>query len=298
MARLRFATVLVFVAAACHAQPARKPAPTAANAAYGPHERNVLDFWKAESAGPAPVAVFIHGGGFRSGSKDALSPSVLRELLQAGISVAAIHYRLVPKDPLPTAHHDARRAIQFLRSKAREWNIDKSRVGAFGGSAGAQLAMYLAFHDEMARPDSTDPVERESTRLAAVATTGGQTTLDRDWWKQNIPGYTRQHRPTSEYFGSLSLEEVRAIVRDVSALSLISAGGPPIFMSYAMAPGSTRPAGRAESEAWMVHHVNFGLALKKIMDSLGVEADLKYPGAKPVYQSIPDFFIRKFRVAQ
>jgi acetyl esterase/lipase len=165
----------------CQGQDRAKPAPTHKDVTYGPHERNVLDFWRAESAAPAPLVVYIHGGGFRGGSKDGVSSRILRELLAAGISVAAINYRLVQHKRLPAAHFDARRALQFLRSKAKEWNIDKTRTGAFGASAGAQICMWLAFHDEMADPGSPDPLARESTRLSCVATRGGQTTMDFDW---------------------------------------------------------------------------------------------------------------------
>src|SRR6187551_3852622 len=59
-------------------QPAKPAAPTLppthANVQYGPHERNVLDFWKAESEQPTPVLVFIHGGGFVAGDKRGVVP--------------------------------------------------------------------------------------------------------------------------------------------------------------------------------------------------------------------------------
>ena len=48
-----------------------KPKPDLADFKYGPHERNVLDLWKAKSDQPTPLVVFIHGGGFRGGSKEA-----------------------------------------------------------------------------------------------------------------------------------------------------------------------------------------------------------------------------------
>jgi len=48
--------------------------PDMANVSYGPHERNVMDVWKAKSDQPTPLLVFIHGGGFRRGSKEALQP--------------------------------------------------------------------------------------------------------------------------------------------------------------------------------------------------------------------------------
>src|SRR5262245_66217977 len=43
--------------------------PTAANVSYGPHERNVLDFWQAKSDKPAPLVFCIHGGGWQNGDK-------------------------------------------------------------------------------------------------------------------------------------------------------------------------------------------------------------------------------------
>lgn len=71
-------------------QPGSLPQPTHANAAYGTHERHVLDLWLARSEQPTPLAVFIHGGAFIGGDKSQLSPGTLKELLDAGISVAAV----------------------------------------------------------------------------------------------------------------------------------------------------------------------------------------------------------------
>lgn len=268
------------------------------NVKYGPHERTRLDFYQAKTQKPAPLAVFIHGGGFRGGSKNSLNRGTLQELLNAGISVAALEYRLVPETPLPAAHHDCLRALQFIRSKADQWNIDKTRIGAFGGSAGAQICMWLAFHDEMADPSSQDAVERESSRLTCVATTGGQTTMEFDWWKRWIPGYDQPHRERSELFGNATDEELGRIVKDISALSLVSDDDPPIFMSYAMKPDDPIPADPAKAQGWKVHHVMFGMKLKEKMDSLGVEADLKYPGAHTTYESISAFFIAKLKGGQ
>jgi len=268
-----------------------KPKPTHADVRYGPHERNVLDFYRARSDKPAPVAIYIHGGGFRGGSKNGIREQALRSLLDAGISVAAFNYRFVQHAPLPAAHHDCRRALQTLRSKAAAWNIDPSRIGAFGGSAGAQLCMYLAFHDDMARPDSDDPIARESTRLTCVATSGGQTTMDVEWWKKHIPGYDSAHRNFYESLGAETKEQYDKTVAEISALSLISRDDPPIHMSYGMSPTDPVPTGRRAS-GWKVHHVRFGVALKAKMDALGIEADLAHPGSDNRYASNVAFFKR------
>ena len=72
------------------------PTPTFANVRYGKHERHVLDFWKADSDKPTPLVFVIHGGGWKQGSKERLHSFVdTPDLLKAGISVAAINYRLM-----------------------------------------------------------------------------------------------------------------------------------------------------------------------------------------------------------
>ena len=285
--------------------------PTHANVKYGEHERNVFDIWLADSDAPTPLAIYIHGGGFRAGSKEKLNQDVLNELLEAGISVAAINYRYLSIDtPLPTSHHDARRALQTMRSRAEEWNIDKKRVAAFGGSAGAQICMWLAYSDDMARPGSKDPIECESTRLSCVATAGGQTTNDIEFWQDMIatllgPDVDPKSlsRPLGDIrdaeqariatWGAKTLDESREIARRHSALSIVSADDPPIFMSYGMKPTADPPTDKTKVRGWVIHHVNLGVALKEKTDTLDLEAHLKYPGAETKYQSQVDFFVDK-----
>ena len=282
--------------------------PSFDNVKYGENERNVFDIWLADSETPTPLAVFIHGGGFKGGSKEKLKVEKIAALLDAGISVAAINYRFVTTDPLPTAHHDARRAIQFMRSKADEWNIDTNRVAAFGGSAGAQICMWLAYSDDMADATSDDPVERESTRLLCVATAGGQTSAERDFYIDNILPLMGENVPIEvlvksfngendpeeirmKMWGADSLEEVDETTRKCSALRLISPDDPPIFMSYGMAPDAKKPSGdKNRLRGWLIHHVVFGTKLKEKADKLGVEADLAYPGSGSKYPSEVAFF--------
>lgn len=291
--------ICVQACAGLYAQAAAKKEPrinpTMADVKYGPHARNVLDFYKAVSDRPTPVVLFIHGGGFRGGTNKKVNQGMLKELLVAGISVASIEYRFVADKPLPAAHHDSLRALQFIRSKAAQWNIDKKRFGAFGGSAGAQICMWLGFHDEMADTKSSEPLKRESSRLTCVMTNGGQTTMDMEWWKRWVPGYTKQHRDRVELVGDITDDELRELVKDISAMSLITADDPPIFMSYGMKPDAPIPSDIKKAQGWKVHHVIFGIKLKEKMDQLGVEANLKYPGAQTRYKSPASFFITKLK---
>ncbi len=116
-----------------------------------------------------------------------MNPRELKDLLDAGIAVAVLNYRCVQQAKLPAAHQDVTRAVQFLRSKAKDWNIDKTRNSGIGGSAGAQLVIYLAFHDDLADPKNSDPVARESTRLVCVAPNAGEISMDMDWWDRTSP---------------------------------------------------------------------------------------------------------------
>jgi len=266
---------------------------TVSDVSYGEHERHVLDFYKAESSSPTPLVLYIHGGGFTRGSKDTVNQETLKQLLKAGISVAAINYRLAGQVPLPAAHQDAQRAIQTLRSNAKEWNFDKTQVGAFGASSGAQLCMWLAYQDDQADSTNSDPIARESTRLAYVAPLNGQITNDFDWWLANLPSYDELHRDKAEIFGTNDKEKIAPIAEKISVINLVSADDPPTYMNYGMAPGDPIPEGD-RATAWKVHHVIFGVTLKEKLDALGVEVHLNYPNADSKYKSEAAFFIDKF----
>lgn len=166
--------------------PASAPAPTLSDVHYGKSSRHKLHFWKANSEQTTALVFHIHGGGWNGGERlnRNLLP-VLPKLLEAKISVVSVEYRLIRHavaegivPPVKAPLHDCARALQFVRSKSQEWNFDPARVGVFGGSAGACTCLWLAFHDDLANPDSNDAVARQSTRPNAVAELRAQTTLD------------------------------------------------------------------------------------------------------------------------
>ena len=84
---------------------AKLPKPTYENVKYGPHERNALDFWEAKSKQPTPLLISIHGGGFMLGNKS-VQPQLLKDCLDAGISVAAINYRYSTQAIAPASFQD------------------------------------------------------------------------------------------------------------------------------------------------------------------------------------------------
>ena len=249
------------------------PKPTLTEVRYGKHPRHVLDFWKAESEKPTPLVFVIHGGGWKGGSKERLDRFAdTQALLDAGISVVAINYRLMKHaegvvPPVKAPMDDAARALQFVRSKAAEWNIDKTRIGAAGGSAGACTSLWLAFHDDLADPQSDDPVARESTRLFCAAVIGPQTTLDpaqmKAWTPNSNYGGHAFGKPDFESFLA-AREEILPWIAEYSPYALVSAGDPPVALFYGAAPEIGKP------QKDPTHTANFGLKLKEHCDEIGV----------------------------
>jgi acetyl esterase/lipase len=298
-------TTAVLLATADGNQPKAKgkiaataPPATAENVSYGPHPRNVLDFWKAKSDKPTPVMFFIHGGGWGSGDKTRVREmGDLKQMLDNGISVVSINYRLINKDdpgkespPVKAPLEDAARALQFVRSKAGEWNLDKKRIGAAGGSAGACSSLWLAYHEDMADPNRSDPVARESTRLWCAALVGAQTTLDPQQMKEWMPnskygGHAFGKKDFAEFFKDR--EEILPWIRQYSPYLLASKDDPPVLISYK----STPAMGKEQEDP--THSANFGVGLKKRCDELGINCHVLYPGTKDVeYKSPADFLIR------
>lgn len=303
MKSLKTITIIVLVFFTSHLSFAQKskPEPDLANVKYGEHERNVLDIWFADKNKITPLVIFIHGGGFDYGSKEKINTRALTQLLKAGISVASINYRYKKIAPLPAAHYDAKKALQFIRSKADSWGIDKDNIGVWGSSAGAQISMWLAFNDEMADSDSTNPLEKESTRITCVASNIGQTTMESDFWIKHLakyaPGTESEFKSKTrlQIYGVESMEEADEIAKSTSALALVSTDDPPIFMQYSMNPNAVAPSkdNPKKFRGWVIHHVDFGIALKEKMDELNVEAHLKYPSSKTKYNSLVEFLIDK-----
>jgi acetyl esterase/lipase len=263
---------------------------------YGPHPRQVLDFWRADSGAPTPLVFVIHGGAWVEGEKERVSRFVeVADLLKAGISVVAINYRFTQHagpagltPPVKAPLQDAARALQFVRHHAPAWNLDKERVAAAGGSAGACASLWLAFHDDLAQPTSVDPVSRESTRLHCVAVKWAQTTLD--------PRQMREWTPNSDYgghaFGFDSFEQFLADrdkilpwIKEYSPFELLRADSPPVYLYY-----DTPPA-LGQNERDPTHSANFGLKLQQHCVASLVPCELVYPGAPSVRYANPTEYL-------
>ncbi|CAN5167795.1 alpha/beta hydrolase [soil metagenome] len=274
-------------------KPAEKPkgmTPTKENVPYGDHPRQVMDFYQAKSDTPTPVVFCIHGGGWNNGSKDSYRARA-EKYVKAGISVIAINYRMVPEattrkiePPVKWPLSDAARALQFAKSKAKEWNINPDRIGATGGSAGACSSLWLAFHDDMADPKSNDPIAKQSTRLYTAAVQGAQTTLD--------PKVCREWMPNARYGGHAfavegkysdvkqfdkfleNRENLAAWIKEYSPLSHVSKDDPEVFLEY----GAKKPPVKGEAQDDPTHSALYGMILEEKVKAEHAKMVLVYPG--------------------
>ncbi len=270
------------------------PAPDEADVHYEPHRLQVFDLWLAKSGRPTPLVLYIHGGGFRGGDKRGLSAAFLKECLEGGYSVAAINYRLIPEVQFPAPMMDCAKAIQFLRHHAKKWNLDPKLIASTGGSAGAGISLWLAFHDDLRDPTCDDhPVAKESTRLVCVAVKGAQSSYDpRFARKIGLVGFAKH--PSLLPFYGLKPEEVdtpkaHQLYEMASPINHLTRDDPPALLDYGV---PNEPVTDKTPMGAIVHHPKFGIVLKEKMDALGIECVVQYPGSSgPRISSFA--FIRK-----
>jgi len=280
--------------------------PAHADVPYGEHEKQRFDLWTVPDASePTPLVLFIHGGGFRSGDKSLVRPGTPEKYHAEGIAFASMNYRLSDEGTYPMMMHDAARGLQTIRHRAAEWNIDPERIVCYGGSAGAGISLWLAFHDDLADPNSEDPIARQSTRILAAGSMNGQSSYDihtfREWF--NVPDL--QMGPALPAFYGIDPEDdlhdeaLRKQMKDASPIEhLCDDDTAPVYMLYSR---PNVPVDKTtESSVW-VHHVVMGLKLQEAMKKKGLECVVTAPAleteVEDSYGSLEAFLIAKLKAA-
>jgi acetyl esterase/lipase len=233
--RLRMPLILAacFLASASSSALAQAPKSSLAHkdVAYDDaHAAQRLDVYLAESDKPVPAMVFIHGGGWRAGSKTRVPGWLMNAVREGWLSVVSVEYRFTDVAPHPAQVNDCLRAIQFVRHNAADWNIDPQRIGVTGGSAGGHLSLWVALHDDAADADSKDPVERQSSRVACSVSFAGPT----DW---SLLGELEHRHPAYRqllgYEPGTPADEMDAKAKkSVSPISFVSQDDPPVMQLH------------------------------------------------------------------
>ena len=113
--------------------------------------------------GPAPAIVVCPGGGYAGLAGHEAEP-IARWMNTLGITGVVLKYRLGPRYHHPAMLQDAQRAIRTVRANAKQWNVDPSRVGILGFSAGGHLAATASTQFAAVDERATDALERLSSR--------------------------------------------------------------------------------------------------------------------------------------
>lgn len=273
---------------------------------YGPEPGQIMDVFLPAAAEPTAVIFFIHGGGFVEGSSSAAysgSATGLKAVLEAGIAWVGVDYRLLEEPGVETegvikSLKDSQRCLQFVRRWSELLNVDPERVGLTGGSAGAGTSLWLAYHDDMADPDSPNAWQRQSTRVTAASVTATQATYDVWRWAPDIfaPTFSfvsndlllsqaQLRAMLVRFYGldgalvddpagieaALLTDELAAYRADVDMLALLSNDDPDTYVT------NTAPAAGPTDDGFdLLHHPLHAMAVRDAADAAGTvfEADI------------------------
>jgi acetyl esterase/lipase len=138
------------------------------------HERQKLDLYlPAKADGPLPVIVWIHGGGWRGGSKEGAGPAL--RFVTKGYAVASINYRLSQHAVFPAQIEDCKAAIRWLRAHAKKYNLDPDHIGVWGASAGGHLVALLGTSAGVKELEGNGGNADQSSRVQCVVDFFGPT---------------------------------------------------------------------------------------------------------------------------
>ena len=156
--------------------------------AYGSHKLQQLDYWPAQTGNKrAPLIIFVHGGGWKRGSKDNADGSYKApHYTQSGYAYASINYRLVPDNTVEDQAADVAAAVRYLIDNAARLGLDPTRIVLMGHSAGAHLVALVGTDEQYLRRaglsfaaiDGVIPIDGAAYDVARQMSDGGKLMSD------------------------------------------------------------------------------------------------------------------------
>ncbi len=184
---------------------------------------------------PAPVLVFIHGGAWKKGDK----ADYLRYLVDfalRGYVTATISYRFSHEAHFPAAVNDVKCAIRWIRTNAKEYNIDPDKIAVIGGSAGGHLAMMIAYSSDVPEFDEGCDTDSVSSRVQAVVDLYGPSDLTTDF---------AIAQPSAQKFIGELYENAADKYQKASPLNYITPDDPPTLIFHGTID-DTVPVGQSD----------------------------------------------------
>ncbi len=250
-----------------------------------------------QGAGPHPLVVWVHGGGWRAGDKCPVRQEIL-ELLDDGVAVASVNYRLTSderfaKHTFPAQIHDVKGAVRFLRANADTWNLDPLRFSAWGSSAGGHLVALLgSSRDDPDLEGSVGGNLDASSAVQAVVDYFGPSRLETmgGWHDEDdspeslLIGHSLGDIKAHWEDPAPPYPELRRLVESAGAYHHVDGDEPPYFIAHGLADGTVPPE---QSDA-----------LAEILLSSGVRvSQYRVPGAGHSFAAMPSAAARRFLLA-
>jgi acetyl esterase/lipase len=263
-------------------QPAKgltAPAQTVNDLAYaGTSPAQKLDLYLPARTGTTiPVVLVIHGGAFSSGDKHD-EPGIVGALNQAGYAAASINYRLSGEAPFPAAVQDAKASVRWLRANSAKYGLDPGKIGAWGTSAGGNLAAMVGVtgttHGFLDDADLGN-ADQSSAVSAVIDWYGPSDFLTMDAQAQDpggCPGQSQLHDPPDSPESVYLRAPIQTIPDQVAAASPINylSGNRsrPSFFLVAGSADCTVPHGQSQQFADALKQANVPVSLT-IVDGAG-----------------------------
>ena len=199
------------------------------------HERQKLDLYLPDAANkPCPLIIWVHGGGFKMGSKEGgtLGNSVPLEYLEQGYALASINYRLSQHAIFPAQIEDCKAAVRWLRTHAPRFNIDSNRFGAWGPSAGGHLVAMLGTAGHVAAFEVGENLDASSRVQCVVDYYGPTDFLQMDAQRmQDGQIHDGADSPESELVGG-AIQQNKAATARANPISHVLPDAPPFLIVH------------------------------------------------------------------
>ncbi len=223
-------------------------APTYKDLAYasGSNAQKLDLYIPTSGAGPFPIVVMVHGGGFMFGDKsDGAGLTGVDQLLAAGYAVASINYRLSAEAHYPAQIYDAKAAVRFLRENAAKYNLDPKKFGAWGASAGGNLVSLLGTTCNVAELEGAELSNAgQSSCVQAVVDWFGPIDflkMDEQFAGTNCPAnHNDASSPESKLVGA-AIQTVPDIVATTNPMNYIDAKDAPFLIENGTADCNIPP---------------------------------------------------------
>lgn len=181
---------------------------------------------------PRPGIIVIHGGGWIEGDKSSfdfserIAPANIVDFARLGFVAVTVNYRLSAEARFPAALEDCKCAVRWLRARAREYNVDRDHIGAYGNSAGGHLALLLAMAGRDAGLEGDGPYQGESSLVQAAVSDSGPVDLVAQYRNSQISTVV------GRFLGGPPEGERAAAYRKASPLRYVRADTPPLLLIY------------------------------------------------------------------